>query len=46
MYKLIWDGDVVSLTIGRFRRVAVAELTRYIQARMDAERAELLGRSA
>ena len=46
MYKLIWDGDVASLTIGRFRRVAVAELARYIEARTDAERSQLLGRSA
>jgi excisionase family DNA binding protein len=47
MYKLIWDGDVTSIMIGRFRRVSVAELERYIEAGMLAERMmSRMGRSA
>ncbi len=47
MYKLIWDGDVISIMVGRFRRVSVAELERYIEAGMLAERMmRRLGRSA
>lgn len=46
MYKLIWDGDVTSIMIGRFRRVSVEELERYIAAGMLAERMARFGRSA
>jgi excisionase family DNA binding protein len=46
MYKLIWDGDVISIMIGRFRRVSIEELERYIAAGMLAERMARLGRSA
>lgn len=47
MYKLIWDGDVISIMVGRFRRVSVAELERYIEAGMLAERMmRRMGRSA
>lgn len=44
MYKLIWEGDVTSIMVGRFRRVSVEELDRYIAAGMLAERMARFGR--
>jgi len=36
MYELIAAGEVPSVTIGRSRRIPVAELRRWIEARTSA----------
>ena len=45
-YKLIFDGVLPSLMVGRFRRVPLADLEQYIASGLLAERQRLFGRSA